>query len=245
MGRLGRLALFGALLVGVPQGSVFAADMPAAYAPPVPYELASAWYLRGDLGYKWYTAPDAHFDVAGYGHMKDTSMAATGLAGFGFGYQFNPHFRSDLTLDYEWPSEFHGKLKCPGACSGKYSNEYASIDAWTTLFNVYYDIGTWNRFTPYLGAGIGTSYLTSTDVHYRNPGGATGKWSGASEWNFAWQVTAGASYALNNNWVIDTNYRFVGLGNAVSGKTSIGGKPIHYDNIMASELRVGLRFLIN
>lgn len=249
----GRIAAVAGLALMSPIAPAIAADVGAQYyeMAGTPYEFASGWYLRGDIGYTIYSTPSASFDAPGYGNMKDESLTNTGVAGFGFGYQLNDYLRSDVTFDYRWPADFHGKLRCPAPCTGdpdpEYSDEYASIGAWTTLFNVYYDIGTWSNFTPYVGAGIGTAYLTTTDVHYRNPNGTTGKWNGASEWNFAWALTLGTSYAINNNWLIDASYRYVGMGDAVSGKTlsSFKNKPIHYDNIDAQELRVGLRYLIN
>ena len=65
------------------------------YVPaPVPYEFGSGWYLRGDIGYKVYGSPNAHFDVAGYGNMIDTNLSDTGVAGVGFGYEWNEWFRT-------------------------------------------------------------------------------------------------------------------------------------------------------
>lgn len=256
MGVFRKSALAGAF-AAVSAMPAFAADLAESYVEvaPVPYELSSNWYLRGDIGYKWYSAPSARFDLPGYGNMIGESLESTGLAGVGFGYQWNPSFRMDVTVDYEWPSEFHGRLRCPNPCTGdpdpEYSDEYANISAWTGLVNFYWDIPMSGEgvgaFTPYIGAGIGASHLKTTDVHFRNPNGTTGSWNGASTWNLAWSVTAGTSYAITNNWLVDINYRYLNLGDAVSGKTlsSFNNKRIEYNNIDAHELRVGLRYLIN
>lgn len=224
---------------------------PEVYEEVVPVEIGSGWYLRGDIGYKWYNDPDAHYDVSGYGDFIDESLSNTGIVGVGFGYKFNESFRTDVTLDYEWPGDFHGRLICPsGPCDpDTYSDEYAKIAAWTGLFNVYWDLGTIagegpGVLTPYIGAGIGASYLVTSNVNYVNPDSSTGSWDGAGKWNLAWALMAGVSYAVSKDWLFDLNYRYVHLGNAVSGSTT-DGVPIKYDNINASEIRFGVRYMIN
>ena len=257
MGRIDRLILYGIFALLLPTGASLAADMPETpYVPaPVPYEFGSGWYLRGDIGYKVYGSPDAHFDVAGYGNMTGESLSNTGLAGLGFGYKWNDWFRTDVTLDYEWPGHFHGRLNCPDPCtaapSPEFSDEFASISAWTTLINAYFDIPLFAEgpvgLAPYVGAGIGASYLTTSNVHFINPNGGTGSWGGDNKWNFAWSVTAGVSYAITRNTLLDFNWRYVNLGDAVSGPTlaGLGNQRIHYDNIDANEIRIGLRYLLN
>ena len=257
MGRIDRFVAFGVFALLLPSAAAFAGDMPETpYMPaPTPYEFGSGWYLRGDIGYKIYNAPDAHFDVPFYGNMIDESLSNTGVAGLGFGYKWNDWFRTDLTVDYEWPGHFHGRLNCPGVCTSapnpEFSDEFASISAWTTLVNAYFDLplfaeGPWG-LTPYVGAGVGASYLTTSNVHSIHPSGATQQWPGDSKWNFAWSVTAGVSYAITKNFLLDLNYRYVSLGDAASGPTLpvFGNKPLHYDNIDANEIRVGLRYTIN
>ncbi len=256
MGRLGKIALFGAIALAAPAGPLVAADMSQLYyETPTPYEVGSNWYLRGDLGYKWYAAPNASYPVPGYGDMKDESLSNTGAVGLGFGYRFNKYFRSDFTLDYEWPSHFKGMLHCPEPCTGQpgpeYSKQYADISAWSGLLNVYFDLDLSGQglsgFIPYLGGGVGVSTLTTTKVHYANPNGTTGTWKGEKTTNLAWALTAGVAIPMSKNWLVDLNYRYVNLGNAQSGKTqaSLGDKHIKYDDITASEARVGFRYLLN
>src|SRR5258706_8007604 len=94
MGRIDRFVAFGVFALLLPSAAAFAGDMPETpYVPaPTPYEFGSGWYLRGDIGYKIYNAPDAHFDVPFYGNMIDESLSNTGVAGLGFGYKWNDWF---------------------------------------------------------------------------------------------------------------------------------------------------------
>jgi opacity protein-like surface antigen len=216
-------------------------------APPV--EIGSAWYLRGDVGYKKYRTPSAHFDEPDYGDMINETITDAGMVGIGAGYKVNRWFRVDGTLDYEWPGQFRGNLPCPVANCGAgplYSTEFAKISAWTGLINGYVDLGTYGTITPYVGAGVGFSYITTSDVNFINPDGSQGSWSGASKWNLAWALMAGFGVDLSKHWTLDVNYRYLNLGKAVSGITSAasGTQPIHYDDLAASEIRVGLRYNI-
>jgi opacity protein-like surface antigen len=256
MRRIDRLILYGTFALLLPSGAALAADaseMP--YQPTAtPYEFGSGWYLRGDIGYKIYNVPHAHFDVAGYGNMIGDTLSNTGVAGLGFGYKFNDWFRTDITVDYESTGHFHGRLPCPSVTCvpvPQFSDEFADISAWTTLVNAYFDLPLFAEgptgLTPYVGAGIGAADLMTSNVHFINPDGSTGVWPGGSQWNFAWSLTAGVSYGFTKNFLLDVNYRYVNLGDAVSGPTlpQFGNQPIHYDNIHANEFRVGLRYLIN
>lgn len=251
MGSLMKTAIAAvAFLMGVP-AVVQAADVPTPYYPPaVPIEVGSNWYLRGDIGYKFYTTPDVHFDEPGYGDMIDEDITSTGVIGVGIGYQFNDSFRMDLTLDYEWPGHFEGRLICPAPCTvaadPEYSIERAGITAWTGLLNAYFDFGSWGSLTPYVGAGIGASYLVTSDVNFINPDGSTGTWGGAGKWNLAWALMAGLTYDLSYNLALDMNYRYVHLGDAQSAVIPIlsGTQRIQYDDIAAHEIRVGLRWMI-
>ncbi len=247
-------ALLGALLALVPAGAM-AADYyyPPIEYPPVPVEIASNWYLRGDIGWKKYTAPSAIFNapafgytVPGTGDLLNETLGGTGIIGFGFGYRFSPGFRADLTLDYEWAAPFRGELECVtcGTPPTLYSIETANITALTLLANAYWDIGKFGNVTPYFGAGLGVAKLTTSSVAFTNPDLTTGTWTGASTWNFAWALMAGVSYDLSPTTALDFNYRYAHLGNAQSGPTSLGGAPIQYNNINAHEFRVGVRYNI-
>ncbi len=70
-------------------------------------------------------------------------------------------------------------------------------------------------------------------------------YDGDGKWNFAWALSAGASYAINPQWSLDVGYRYLNLGDAQSGKIeNAAGETTHidYKDIDAHEVRVGLRY---
>ncbi len=79
------------------------------------------------------------------------------------------------------------------------------------MANAYVDLGTYAYFTPYVGAGIGGSYVkwdklrnTSAPAAPVTPPSNGGKGS----WRFAYQLMAGASIDVTCNVKADLGYRF-------------------------------------
>ncbi|QGZ34825.1 outer membrane protein [Stappia indica] len=232
--------------------AVHAADMPIPvieHVPEVPV-VTGGWYLRGDIGYKVYQAPSVAYGPSNFANEK---MDRTGMIGVGVGYKFSDYLRADVTVDYEFPAKVTGYAPCPAPCGGPgvggFSTETADIDVLTFLVNGYIDLGTWAGFTPYVGAGIGTSYVTAKDVKFVNPNGTSGSYPGDSSWNFSWALMAGGSYELSQNWAIDAGYRYLNIGNAYSKSFSTGGAnpsyKIRYEDLAAHEFRVGMRYTFN
>ncbi len=229
----------------------YAADLPAPVfveepeLPPV--EVSGGWYLRGDLGYKVYRKPKVHFPDRDFTNEK---LDNTGIVGIGVGYRVNDMFRTDVTLDYEWDSDFSGNVKCMDNCNlvTNPSYETATVDVWTVLWNAYADLGYYNGFTPYVGAGIGASHIRVKDVEYLNPKTdgtfVKGKYPGGSDWSLSWALMAGVGYEIDQNWKIDAGYRYLHIGEVATAKIDSGGHvaSIKYEDLAAHEVRVGLRY---
>lgn len=250
MAKLSTYALAGALAFALAPVAGYAADLPEPplLEPAAPVEFGSSWYLRGDVGYKVYRDPKVSFKGHNY---RNEDLDETGVIGGGVGYKLNSWFRTDVTLDYEFKSKFKGKLICPPAgCGGpnRFSDEHAKISAWTGLWNVYADLGTWQGITPYVGAGVGASRIKVSNYQFTNPNGTTGTQPGDSKWDFSWALMAGVGYNVTDNLVIDAGYRYLNLGDGRSGKAAgFGGsrKAIKFDDIQAHEFRVGFRYMFD
>lgn len=224
-----------------------AADLPE-YVPEPYVESQGSWYLRGDIGFKIYADPSARTDYNDIGAFSNEGLDNTALISAGVGYYFNDWFRGDVTVDYEFKSGFEGRADCFGPCgvgASSTSLETADIDALTFMVNAYADLGTWQGFTPYVGAGIGTSYVKASGIRFDNGGGNTGSYRSHGRWNLAWALMAGASYEISPNMMLDAGYQFRSLGKAKSGRIYGTQNRIEYEDLYAHELRVGLRYNLN
>lgn len=107
------------------------------------------------------------------------------------------------------------------------------------MANVYYDFNTGTRFTPYVGAGLGYAHLKNEVGivdHEDNDNYSISK----SKGNFAWNVSVGTSYKMDNNLSLDVSYRFTDYGkvkfNASENNISATAK------LRSNELNFGVRY---
>jgi opacity protein-like surface antigen len=244
--------------------AAFAADLPIAappmYAPPPPAEFGG-WYLRGDIGMtnqriKSLTNTDpnaAAFTSNGIGF--DSAM----LWDIGVGYQLNNWFRGDVTAQWRGRSNFHGSQFAPagvfGATFAANDNYSASKSELVFLANGYVDLGTWWCVTPFIGAGIGTSYnrisgFRDDGVIY-NAGVLNNSvtFAGdAGKWNFAWALHAGLGYRVTQNVTLELGYSYMNLGDATTGANSnFAGTPTPQfpwtmHDITSHDLKLGVRW---
>jgi len=260
MAKLSTYALAGALAFALAPVAGYAADLPEPpllEPAPEPVEFGSAWYLRGDVGYKNYRNPDARFTsnlYPGNPNMVGEKLKNAAVIGGGVGYKVNEWIRTDVTVDYETKAKFNGDLYATDLCvKGCGSHESAKLSAWTFFWNGYVDIATFKGFTPYVGGGIGVARLDITNYKSEGFGGPicggkcpTSNYKGDERWNFAWNLQAGVGFNVTDNLLIDANYRFVDLGKARTGRIpGANGGHVEVDNVQAHEFRVGFRYMLD
>jgi opacity protein-like surface antigen len=155
-----------------------------------------------------------------------------------------------VTGEYRGKANFHGlQIVNSGGLS---TDEYrGSKSEWLVLANIYADLGTWYCLTPFIGAGIGASYNTISnfmDINTPNHGVAFA--DNASKWNFAWALHAGISYKVNSQLSLEFAYRYVDLGDALSGDivtytgTNNIFNPEEFKHITSHDLKFGVRWML-
>lgn len=244
--------------------SAFAADLyqpapPVLNAPEVVINDASGWYLRGDAGYSFNKLRGANFFQGSNALLSDFTTASlkdSFVVGAGVGYQINSYLRSDVTLDYLSQADFRGSTRGSGAAFGACvgpctSSDRTSLNAYSLLANAYVDLGTYGGFTPYVGAGIGGTYVKWDKL--RNTACAddgsgcdgTVEHGGKGGWRFTYALMAGASYDITCNLKADAGYRFRHIeGGDMFGYKANGG-PGYDKGINSHELRIGARYVFN
>lgn len=255
------IGLLATLMAGT---SAFAADLyqpepvPAYVeaAPEIQVTEASGWYLRGDVGYSYNKLRGAEYFQGSNSNLVDfnsTKLKGGFLGGVGVGYQVNNYFRTDLTFDYMAKSSFRGStlggcgVLPAGPCV---SSDIASIRAYTLMANAYVDLATFGRFTPYVGAGIGGSYvkwdkLRNTSCEVGNPSNCdpTTEHGGKGSWRFAYALMAGASIDVTCNVKADVGYRFRQVGKGDMFSYANNGGPGRDKGFYSHEVRVGGRYV--
>lgn len=234
-------------LIGVTATAASAADLPRRlFLPAAPVlDTSDSWYLRGDVGYTHYKRPEADYTLGLIeGGMARESIADNAVVGVGIGYRFSPMFRADVTLDHRFYSRFKGLPADDGFATGSVSDR-GRFQSATAMLNIYADLGTYRRFTPYVGAGIGVarnvlgSYTrTSVDAF----GVATEeRLAGGDDYAFAWALMGGIGYRLSSSFTLDLGYRYVSLGE-VKTQGHGNGAGADVKSIGAHEVRLGVRY---
>jgi opacity protein-like surface antigen len=255
-------------------GADFDQPVPDFPPPPAPdmVEFATNWYVRGDLAYAQETFPN----ISPFTLGSSPSMLNSFSAGIGGGYKVNNWFRTDLILDYR--SDIHaagtGTASCfinvsnpspfqpnpqPETCTGLFDNK---IRRWDLLANGYFDLGTWDGFTPYIGAGAGVTWAhINQSVNFAFNGqpcfascGFTDgsnivtfadfdHTQGQTIYRFAWALMAGVAIAMTDHAQFDVGYRFLDLG-SLTGISPVTGTPVT-QRVRANEVRAGVRYMID
>lgn len=240
-------------------GPVAAADLyqpePAPQieaAPEVRVAEVSGLYLRGDIGYSINKLRGANYFQGSNASLVDFdrhSIKNSYSLGAGVGYQINSHLRTDLTFDYLGKSDFtgstHGSCGVSTSCT---SRDLTSMQAYTLMANAYVDLGTYAAVTPYVGAGMGGSYVKWNDLKNTSCADdgsgcdATETHGGQGSWRFAYQLMAGASIDITCNWKADVGYRFrQTTSGAMFGYKDNGG-PGRDKGFYSHDIHVGARY---
>ena len=237
--------------------------------------FGTGWYVRGDFGgaellkANPFTSGALNYGpTTFYSNAPGVTLSRSHDLGYvadlGAGYSFTPWFRADVLFDFHQPvhSNAYGKpFACQigyladgspyygGSCNGVYQARLQSYDA---LVNGYFDLGTWYRVTPYVGAGVGlgfghfqtaSNYFqadgTSYDVDVTNPGnGQTyhinfDRNASGTYYNFAYAAMAGIAVQVFDHTKLDIGYRYLNQGRVLGTKLD------------EHEVRAGLRYMID
>lgn len=179
-------------------------------------------YLRIDGGYSINSNPDGRQNA---GVLSSVSTDKGSVLGIGLGYRFNENIRADVTASYR-PDV---GVTSTTAAGNTASTEVSSA---TLMLNAYWDLITYEGFTPYVGAGIGLAHLDTSDQ--TTTGGIATEVGQTSE-NFAWALSVGSAYKFTDNTSLDVNYRYINLGDFEQDTNTT------YDSLSSHEIRGGLR----
>lgn len=150
----------------------------------------------------------------------DTGYAISGHAG----YAFNNGFRLEVEAAYsDYNVNSHGNVLVGGAnidgvdvavltrgtpdplnptVGEVVADGQGKVSNFGLFGNVYYDINTGSAFKPYVGGGLGYQWV---DVDYQPSGVPVGE---ADDGVFVYQLMAGASFELSDNFEVFGQYTF-------------------------------------
>ncbi len=161
----------------------------------------------------------------------NSDIDAAGFIQGGMGCQVASSMRIEITGGAHLKSSLTDAF--PDSLDAEIGSQYVFV-------STFWDITNYAGFTPYIGGGVGASRNEISGL--RSPTGA----ANGSEYDFAYHVDVGFSYDITQNLKFDMAYRYIDLGEVVSGVDlfPIAGDPgaINVDGIQAHEVKFGLRY---
>jgi len=260
--------LFAAIAAIIVSTTAHAADMPLP-APQIVYQQAPCcdtgrWYLRGDVGVGVQTfssfdhgQTNSVFVWPASWTIVQKDIQDTAIFGMGVGYAWNSWLRFDVTGEYRTKAGFKATGRYTEFCGGAncFDINTGNVSSAVFLANAYVDLGTWWCITPFIGAGVGGARNMISGVQDQGIIGSNGTVgfgftsNDSSQWNLAWDVTAGLSYSINDNLKIDLSWRFLNMGSPQTGvvqcqnTAACPGAFYTLRDFTSQDFRVGLRWM--
>jgi len=202
--------------------------------------LANNFYLKGGVGLnniKTLKFSNHEFE----GRIKLPNSFP--LIEAGIGYKFDNGIRIESVIDYYF---LFITSEISTDSDKDIFNIFGKTKADSLMFNIYKDIVTIGKFTPFVGGGIGVSYLKEFYFGYSidhdegilYPLDSTAK---SNRKEFSYKLTIGTDIKLNDNIISEISYNYFNFGNNkrknIGGITNIGNRTYEVHNIT-----LGMRF---
>lgn len=270
MGLLKSIALTSGMVLTTTIAA-FAADLSAPPPPlpaaPVPLRGSidqSGIYLRGDIGVGVMGSTNARYNdplgtlATATVTYHQGSYANIPFGGVGVGYQFNNWLRADITGEIRGTSRFHfGDSYVNTAPPGTTGTNvmHGKLSTNLIMANAYADLGNFNGWTPFVGAGVGMAFHklgNIQDMGTASPGGlgpfpSFGYYPSKTKSNVAWALMAGLAYDVAPNVKLEASYRYLNMGKVASGTgcpTCPAGVTIGLNKVDSHDFKFGVRWLL-
>lgn len=193
-----------------------------------------------------YLTPKLFYGVQNFDMKESVTNGSIGLgshsenvfgAGLAVGYDFGLYSAMPVRAELEYATFTEAKGSASGRTLGLAYNASGKVDVDTLFLNAYYDFRNETRFTPYLGAGLGMSFVSMKGSDSGNDYGKH------EETNFAWNVGLGCAYILTEGISLDLGYRYADLGEAKTGSLGVHGvSALKTDEVTMHQFMLGARF---
>jgi opacity protein-like surface antigen len=170
---------------------------------------AAGMYVSGNAGFALANTLTTNYDdsaeILSVDMDFDTGWALTGAFGYdfdGFRTEFEMGYQQSNSKEADWSLHGRDQIMTFGTTS---LLDY-DLTATTYLANGYYDFKNNSPFTPFLGAGLGMVTVEINDF-------SLGMFDLNRDFDdtvFAYQISAGVSYAFSKNFAMDLTYRYLG-----------------------------------
>ena len=193
----------------------------------------SRFYFEGEVGGSF-----ADFDSGGWnpepfkntGDDSDESV----ITGVHLGAELFEYLRADIGFSHRGDLDFTTNSYAPPTPDYFYKTKIEDI--YTLMFSIYLEPVHYKKFTPYIGAGVGSTWakISTNDTAIKGS---------SDQANFAWQAEAGIQYDLTQHLTLKLGYRYIDMGNIkVHLRSEVTGEGDYRGELTANEVIFGVRY---
>ena len=194
------------------------------------------FYVEGEVGGSFADFDSGGWNTAGGFPNTGDSSEETLITGIHFGAELFEYLRADIGLNHRGDLDFTTnsfQLSIP-----PYFYKTHIEDIYTLMFSIYFEPIHYKKFTPYIGAGIGSTWakISTNDSLVKGS---------SDKANFAWQAEAGIQYDLTQSLTLKLGYRYIDMGNFnVHLRHVVDGTPYgkYRGELTANEVIFGIRY---
>ena len=160
------------------------------------------FYLEGEVGWSFVNLDSGGFNTAGSHLNTGDDWDIMVVPGVHVGAELFRFLRADLGFSYRGSLDFTTNSYQPPTPTFFYETD---IEAYTLMFSLYLEPFHYKKWTPYVGAGVGSTWMKikTDDMVVQGSGHDT---------SFSWQAEAGIQYELTKHFSLRLGYRYIDMG---------------------------------
>ena len=167
------------------------------------------YYIKADVGVS--KSEKIKSDQDFYTNSGNKSFNSSPIYSLGFGYKINDKFRSEVTYSY---TDLKYKRNIPSEKNSTIIPKYKQkVNIQTGMVNLFYDITTYQKLTPYIGFGLGYAKINPNKASLSTKAAETLYVSNKSE-NLTYALMGGLSINMTDRINVDIGYKFQAFGKA-------------------------------
>lgn len=189
------------------------------------------FYVEGEAGCSFVNLDSGGLNTAGPHPNTGDDWDIMVVPGIHAGAELFRFLRADLGFNYRGNLDFTTNSFEPPIPTYFYETD---VDTYSLMFSLYLEPFHFKKWTPYVGAGIGSTWMDvrTDDTAVQGSGYDT---------SFSWQAEAGIQYELTKHFSLRLGYRYIDMGSfdiALDG----GSAGNFTGDLTAHEVLFGVRY---
>jgi opacity protein-like surface antigen len=188
------------------------------------------YYIKAEVGVA--KSEKIKSDQIFYKYSKNKSFNSGPVYSLGFGYKINDKLRSEVVYSY---TDLKYKFNGPSPQNKNVIINCAQkVNIQTGMINLFYDVATYQKLTPYIGFGLGYAKINPKEASLISKTLDRLYKSNKSE-NLTYALMGGLSINVTDKINFDIGYKFQDFGKV---------KPLYTPNMLAAAQQVEKGFKI-